>query len=174
MHFTHNTAAITIMLGAALLSTGLAACGQITGLSDDYDFDLVAEGGALTDASSDGAPTDAASDRGATTDAPRDASNACSTVQTAAALQRLDKSGGTTLCKACLAAGCCTDVDACLDNQPCSRVLDCKLGCTTQGANNQAQCFKGCDNTGGGPPALYTNGIAACSAAACKQQCGFL
>ncbi|MDB4935499.1 MAG: hypothetical protein JWP87_2471 [Labilithrix sp.] len=153
-----------------------AACGQVTGLSNDYEFDLVegggADGGAGGDAKLDGPSSDAS-----TTDAPgldaADAANKCTTAETATALQRLNTLGGTTSCKTCLAPACCKDIDVCFHNPDCSSVLECKLDCTTRTSAERQQCFKSCNSGGGGVPDLYTSGMGACAASACKSECAF-
>lgn len=163
-------------IGIALLAPPalLAACGQITGLSDDYQFDLVESGtaadGAL-DGSTEAAPGDAGPD--VRDGASPDATNSCTAVETAAATQRLGAYGGTPACKACLAPACCDDVAACADDGECSRVLGCKLDCTARPSPDRQQCFERCNNVGGPVPALYTSGMGACAIAACKQTCAF-
>ncbi len=160
---------------AAVAALCVAACGQLTGLSDDYAFDLV-EGGAKADAVAADAPiADAPIADGPVTDGPTpdaaDAGKTCSAGESATALTRLNTFGGTAICKACLAPACCDDVEACFHNPDCNRVLGCKLDCTSRPSSERQQCLKDCNTAGGAVPALYTDGIAVCAAAACKQQC---
>lgn len=176
MHLTRKKP--TLLFASVALVAAAAACGQVTGLSDDYDFDLVVEGGVRNDASDgssggDAATSDAPTDGSAVSDAPRDATNTCTAGQTATAVQSLNTYNGTPTCKACLAPACCTDVETCFNNTPCSKALACRLDCTARNSAERTQCFTACDNVGGGPPPLYVNGIASCAASACKQQCGF-
>ena len=151
-----------LTLALPLAAVAAASCGQVTGLSDDYQFDLVDGGaadGARDSASADG-PLDSALDA-------RDA-NACTPQATALAFAKLN---GTPACKTCLAQACCTDIEVCTKVSECKNLLSCKLDCTTQG-DQRAQCQNKCANNGGGAPASYTSGVGACGGAACKQECG--
>lgn len=161
-----------IWLSALALATALVvgACGQVTGLSDDYTYDL--EGGATGDGASDGATTaDGAATGDGASDAARDAANRCTTVQTLKATQTLANYNGTMTCNTCLARSCCTDVDTCSVNQECDKALGCKLDCTQGPASDRTQCFKSCPGSGS-PNSLFTTTVGACSASACKQECG--
>lgn len=165
MHLTRTRLAAVALVSAL----ALAACGQVTGLSDDYTYDL--EGGA----SADGAAGDATKSDGATEagDAGVDATNKCTTAQTVAAAKKLNTGGlnGTQICKSCLAASCCTDIDTCTTNPDCTRTLGCKLDCTEKQPSERPGCFKSC--SGGTPSTVFQSGIAQCSAGACATQCGF-
>lgn len=153
----------------AVLVLVLAACGQVTGLSDDYQYDL--EGGAKTDgATGDGAKTDGATSDGAT-DAGVDATNKCSAGQTLKASQKMDGLNGSQLCKTCLAGSCCNDIDTCTSNPDCNHVFSCKLDCTEKPTSERTQCFKSC-TISGGPSPVYQATIGACGAAACTKECG--
>jgi len=149
----------------------VAACGQVTGLSDDYTYDL--EGGAATGdgGAADGATTDATTGDGAT-DAGADATNKCSTNQTVKAAQKLQNYNGTQLCKTCLAGSCCNDVDTCSANSDCNHVFSCKLDCTEKSLSERSQCFKSCTVSGGGTGPVYQSTIGACAPAACTKECG--
>jgi hypothetical protein len=151
----------------------MAACGQVTGLSNDYQFDLVDDGGssATGDASGDATASDASSSTDARVDAA-DAAPKCSTAQTTLANTRLSQFSGTPACKSCLATSCCTDIEPCTSASECKRVLSCRLDCTTKAADQRPDCYSNCSN-GNAPPALYTQGVGACSTASCKTQCGF-
>jgi hypothetical protein len=155
-----------IAVAGAPLLLALAGCGQLTGLSDDYVFDL--DGGGKADAVADGGTTDASSD------ASLDAANRCSAAATASAMAIMASSNGATKCKACLAGACCTQVEECSRASDCNRIFTCKVDCTQRPASERQQCFTGCNTQGNaGPPVLYTNGVGACSTASCKQDCGF-
>ena len=158
-----------------VLVVGTRACGQVTGLSNDYLFDLQEDGGAAGDASGDAAATD-----GSKSDAPTDAANdsadaaKCSSGQAGSIELRLTQINGATPCKQCLANDCCTDVDSCLDAQDCRRALSCRLDCTDKTGTDRHDCFSACTNGGGNTtPASYTNGVGACSAASCSSTCAF-
>ena len=169
---TVSTASV-LVLALVLATCGLAACGQVTGLSDDYLFDLTEGGAASGDASADAPKGDAPTAVDATTDARDAAAKACTATETASALEHLAAFGGTTTCKTCLAGKCCTDVVQCAGTNECSRVLSCKLDCTERQGADRASCYKNCNNNNGGPPSLYTNGVGACSMASCASECAF-
>lgn len=162
---------LAVSLGAL---AGLAACGQVTGLSDDYLFDLT-EGGAATggDASGDASKSDAPGTGDAAADARDATARACTVPETTNALQHLQAFGGTALCKTCLAGKCCTDVVECAGKSECGRVLGCKLDCTERSGVDRTNCYKSCNNSNGGPPMLFTNGVGACSTASCASDCAF-
>jgi hypothetical protein len=146
-------------------AAGWVGCGQLTGLSDDYTFDLTpaVEGG--SDARTD-SPVDASPDGDGS-----DGAAACSTAQVTVAAGRLSSFSGTPTCKACIAESCCNDVSACLGASDCKRYFTCQLACTTQAAGERAKCFNNCG--GGAPPALYTSGIGTCTTTGCPTACGF-
>jgi hypothetical protein len=150
----------------------IAACGQVTGLSDDYTYDL--EGGAATaDGGGDSAKTDGPTGDGAT-DAGFDATNKCTTAQTLATSKKLNNNfNGTQLCKTCLATSCCNDVDTCTATQECNRVLACKLDCTEKQPGERPACFKACTLGGSTPSPVFQSGVAMCAAAACARECAF-
>lgn len=145
------------------------ACGQVTGLSSDYQFDLV-DGGSKADAAGDARQSDAPSSGDAASDAKDASAIACTAQETASALSKLT-SNGTTQCKNCLASACCGEVELCTKTSDCRNVLFCKLDCTDQG-DQRAQCQSRCGNGGAGL-ALYTSGIGACGGRACNADCGF-
>jgi hypothetical protein len=170
---------VTFALALPLvLVVGTGACGQVTGLSNDYVFDLHEDGGAAAgDAKGDTATTDG-SKSDAPTDAPSDTAvdaPTCSAGQAGSIELRLTQLGGTTQCKGCLANDCCTDVDSCLNVQECKRALSCRLDCTTRTGTDRHDCFVTCNSNSGGnsTPPSYTNGVGACSMAACSTTCAF-
>jgi hypothetical protein len=163
---------VRLLTLAVPVALAVAACGQVTGLSDDYTYDL--EAGA---AAADGATTDAAKADGATgdgaTDAGVDATNKCTTAQTVATAKKLNNGfNGTQLCKTCLATSCCSDVDTCTANGDCNHVLGCKLDCTEKQAAERNACFKMCTLAGNTQSTVFQSTVAPCAAAACTSQCG--
>lgn len=172
MHLTSFGIASIGALPVLLFAT---ACGQITGLSDDYQFDLDGSSGGTRqgdggDASADGASADASGD------APVDSADGaakCTAAQRESANQRLSAFGGITACKVCLAGSCCTQVDTCSRATDCARVLGCELECTAKLTVERQQCLKSCQNAGGGVPPLFANGVGACATTSCTQDCGF-
>jgi hypothetical protein len=171
-HTPIRSATLLWALGAFVMGTG--ACGQVTGLSNDYLFDLQEDGGTALDASGDasadgGAKTDAASD--ASTDGRVDtgAAATCSIPQAESTAMRISQLNGADECKACLANDCCTAVDSCLNVSECRRALSCRLDCTTMTGIDRHTCFNACNSNSGGntTPASYTSGVGACAAAGC-------
>jgi hypothetical protein len=147
-----------------------AACGQVTGLSNDYTYDLEGGASAADGATGDGATTDGTAGEGGDSGAP-DATNKCSQSDSFKAAQRLSQFNGTQVCKTCLASSCCTDVDTCTSNGDCDHVLSCELDCTEKPVGQRSECFKQC-TVNGGKPAVFTNGVLACASGACSNPCG--
>lgn len=158
-----------------VLTTG--ACGQVTGLSNDYLFDLQQDGGGI-DANSGDAMASTDGPKGdAITDATADTADAakCSAAQAASATVRMSQMTGLAACKQCLANDCCTDVETCTNSSECKRAFSCRLDCTTLTGTDRHDCFNACMNGGGNPtPASWTNGVAACSKSSCDSICAFL
>jgi hypothetical protein len=156
---------LALGVSAALVAGG---CGQLTGLSNDYTYDL-AEGG---DASKGDGAVDGAADAADAADAS-DAGK-CSTSAANTTEAKLAQAVGSATCKSCLAYSCCTTVDTCVNTQSCKQHLFCVLDCTSiQAANDRASCLSNNCNNGGGATALFTNGVGQCAGVACKAECGF-
>jgi hypothetical protein len=147
------------------VAASLVACAQVTGLSDDYTFNLVTDAGGGTDGGDAG--KDGATDGGGT----EGGAGQCTSAQVGAANTILATLNGTADCKSCLATQCCTDVTTCSSQQDCKSELSCDLDCTTKEANSKQQCFRGCQENG--VPQSYTNGVGKCANQQCKQVCGF-
>ncbi len=174
MHFTRIsfvTFALALTLGSGALS--LAACGQVTGLSNDYVFDLQQDGGGIApDAKGDGAsgitdaPVDVVAD--VATEAAAEAGK-CSASDKTMAEEHLSQDTGSMPCKDCLATECCTEVDTCSGTGDCRKALACRLDCTTKAGLDRHTCLQICNsNTGGNTtPTSYTNGVGACAASSC-------
>ncbi len=156
-----------------LLTTG--ACGQVTGLSNDYLFDLQQDGGG-SDANGDAAAATDAPKGDAIADANADrAAPKCSVAQAASATVRMSQMTGLMACKDCLANNCCTDVETCSNSSECRRAFACRLDCTTLTGTDRHDCFNACMNGGGNPtPASWTSSVAACSKSSCDSICAFL
>jgi len=172
---------LTGVLAVPLAMVALGACGQVTGLSDDFVYDLQEDGGSAaidakadTAATGDGAKTDAAMDGPVVT---ADAAT-CSPAQAGSTELRLTQFNGSMGCKSCLSDDCCMDVDNCLNTSDCRKALQCRLDCTTLTGTDRHTCFQVCNsNTGGNvTPASYTNGVGACAASKCMPitACAFL
>ncbi len=169
MHLTPLRLAPSAPL-ALVTALVVAACGQVTGLSDDYTYDL--EGGAqAADAASEGAATGDGATRDGASEATADAAHKCTATESLKTALTLKNYNGTTVCKTCLDTSCCTDVDTCALNAECSKVLGCKLDCTEQPTGDRSQCFKSC-TTSGNPNTLFATTVGTCSASGCKPECG--
>lgn len=180
MHLTPIRIAPTLSAIGALgafcaLVVGAGACGQVTGLSNDYLFDLQEDGGTARDASGGdattvegGSKTDAPADAPTDTGAGADAAT-CSAAQAQSTQLRMTQLNGSTGCKQCLASDCCTTVDSCLNVSECKRALSCRLDCTTMSGIDRHTCFNACNSNSGGntTPESYTSGVGACAASAC-------
>lgn len=174
-----RTGLVTVALLALVVPLALVfttgACGQVTGLSNDYLFDLQEDGGGIdangdAAASADGSKSDAIADAAADRPAPK-----CSVAQAASAEVRMSQMTGLVTCKACLANSCCTDVETCANVSECRRAFACRLDCTTLTGTDRHDCFNACTNGGGNAtPASWTNGVAACSKSSCDSICAFL
>ena len=167
MHLTPiRFAAFALMLAAS------SACGQVTGLSDDYLYDLEAGASSVDGGSDGGAPRTDAGD--SAVDTGVDANNTCSSSQTVATGQRLSAYNGTTACKTCLAASCCNEVDSCSVHVDCNDVLSCKLDCTEKSsAIQRSDCFKTCTLSSGAQSPQYQSTVGRCAPASCNKECGF-
>jgi len=111
-------------------------CGQITGLSDDYTFDLDASG---VDAGNPG-PNDAGRD---VTDAGPP--ETCSAQERAAAQAVYAQNAGEAVpaaCRSCLAQSCCEESAACGADEGCAASMKCLFEC--QRRANPAQCSREC------------------------------
>jgi hypothetical protein len=133
-------------LGAALLVlTMVSSCGQVTGLTDDYVYDLD--------------EPDAASEGGG--DGAGDGGGQCSSGDRARALSSIGSAGGqdvSTQCKTCLSESCCSEISACAADDSCDESMKCIFGCQRTG--NRQQCLSSC-----GP--AFVNTVGACLQTAC-------
>jgi hypothetical protein len=139
----------------AVLGLGLVvACGQVTGLSDDYTYDL-GEGGSQ---SSGGSSGDAAADADA---------GACAASTTL--------SLGSSTCSQCAAAKCCDKILACEKVTACSTRFTCNLDCTKSGSSGSngalKDCFGNCTDQHQNAPGYQVVGT--CINTSCSKECGF-
>jgi hypothetical protein len=154
-----------------------SACGQVTGLSNDYLFDLAEAGGGLDANGGDGASSADAPKGDAVSDAAADSTSPkCSATQVAGATARISQMNGLMACKQCLADSCCTDIEMCTNTNECKRALSCRLDCTTLTGTDRHDCFNTCNSNSGGnsTPALFTSGVGACNKSSCDATCAFL
>lgn len=142
---------VGMMLGAVSAALGIVGCGQITGLSDDYTYDL-ADGAT----SSDGAAGDAKTDGGTSTDGAVGTGDAGSpTCKTQATAYLTTENAGSVACRTCVANNCCTGVNACSQLSACRNDLKCVLDCSTSDTGRQS-CVSKCQaNQGNGFGVLY-------------------
>lgn len=144
-------------LGAALSLLVVGACAQVTGLSDDYRYDLV-------EAGSDAAVTDGASRGEAGTDAGADTGSAadrCTAQERAQAQNAIVQANGdnlTATCRTCLATSCCDEIAACAGDPSCEQSMECVFGCMKSG--NRSQCLGNCSN-------VFATQVGACVQRSC-------
>lgn len=147
----------------------VAACGTITGLSDDFTFDGGEGGASAGDAGGDGS-ADAGADTGGGRDGSADAkadAGKCNASQAGQALLAMQGTG-TEPCRTCLAQSCCTDVTSC--HNDCGSRLQCDLDCTTKGGG-RTNCMDSCANDK--PSTTFESGLLGCATASCGDVCGF-
>lgn len=145
-------------LAVASVIAVVGACAQVTGLSDDYRFDLPADG------------ADAASTEDGGTEAGRDGSTGdsgggerCTKNQQAQTQTTFAQSGGDNVplqCKSCLGQGCCDDIKKCADNAQCVDSMKCVFGCQQKNGNAKTQCLSSCKNA-------FRDFVGACVASTC-------
>ena len=128
---------------AALVMLLASACGQITGLSDDYHYDLDTAGGGQADAS-------AAGDGAA--DAAPDAGERCTASEGARADRAISEAAGEEVpqqCRTCMASSCCDAISRCAQNADCAQSMKCIFNCqrTGGGGGGKNQCLNGCKPT---------------------------
>ena len=158
--------AAVLALAVALL---LGACGQITGLSDDYTFDLEAgaDGRPPTEGGigPDGTAGDAMIDGGPRPDGEGGTVNCNETDQRLATTAMTGMRND--MCKACLAQQCCSPVGACTkDVAVCRVTLDCHLDCSEKG--QPLMCFNTqCTNSS--QPLFQA--VRTCATQFCSGQC---
>ncbi|MDF2694214.1 MAG: hypothetical protein K0S65_2597 [Labilithrix sp.] len=114
----------------------LASCAQVTGLSDDYRYDLTDQ------PSTDGGIGNDAGDGGGAT------AGSCSPGDRMQAAASINSANGSTLparCASCLAGDCCGDINVCAADDTCNRSMQCVFNCQRQG--NKQECVARCDGT---------------------------
>jgi hypothetical protein len=156
---------------AFALVVPLGACGQVTGLSEDYRFDQLADGGTLLPDSgqgsapgTDGGPGDA--NGGSKLDVAPDARETCASAARATATTELTNAGAEPLsaCTTCLATNCCASVGRCATSNVCNDSMKCVYGCQNKQPNPKIQCLGGCSNT-------FEETLKACIESACASSC---
>jgi hypothetical protein len=123
---------------ATLAVVAAASCAQVTGLSDDYRYDLGQNSG---------------EDGGGSADAGREgAAGQCSAAERTRADLAISGANGDRLpasCRSCLASSCCAPIEQCSGNADCLQAMRCVFNCqrdTGPGGNNnnKAQCLDNC------------------------------
>lgn len=149
-------------LAFALVAAIPIACAQVTGLSNDYKYDLVSDGGGDGAGGEGGAGDGGGNDGGGGT---------CGVVEVGNADADLATINGNENCKTCLATSCCSDVTDCFGPsvQGCKDSLSCELDCTTKEGSSRVSCFRGCQQNS----AASFEPLKTCADRACRQQCGF-
>ncbi len=138
-----------VSLAALAALAGLGACGQITGLSDDYTF--TDDAGAAVSRAAAGDHAAPGADGAA--DGAGDSCGRCSPTQQSDAAKVLEQAGATTsspppLCQACLQAQCCTELVDCgkaSGGSNCKDLLNCVVKCQEKGVGERATCVNGCN-----------------------------
>ncbi|WP_146654349.1 hypothetical protein [Labilithrix luteola] len=160
--------ACTSLLGVGVVGT--SACGQVTGLSDDYTFDLDGGDGQGTTIGADGG--DGGSDASSRDSGPlADASSKCQGPTGTNAYNAL--SGGAPACQACLAAQCCSEVLSCYagGGSDCRSRFQCLLQCTDKPtASERTACFNGCNPLRNDS---VSRAMSSCADQSCRQDCAF-
>lgn len=145
---SRNRVLVGIVLGVATTCIAFVGvgCGQVTGLSDDYTFDLADAAG-----SSDAAAGDAKADGAATGDgATGSGDSGSATCKAQATAYLTTENAGSAVCRTCVANNCCTGVNACSPSSACRNDLKCVLDCSTSDVGRQA-CVSKCQaNQGNG------------------------
>ena len=171
--FASVTQRLTFRRG--LLAFGFAlvvpvgACGQVTGLSDDYRFDQL-EGGSITDGQSADGKTDgtvgADGSSGGPRDATADAKESCNTTQTVTAQEDLTNANAeiVSACRNCLAGNCCLTVHHCATSNDCDNSMKCVFGCQGKQGNAKTVCLAQCGD-------VFQRTIEACLDSACSTNC---
>lgn len=155
--------AFSFVCGLGLI--GVGACGTLTGLSDDYTFDLAVQPG-VEGGSADGST---ASDGSSPPDASFDA-GMCTATQAESTNNYLSGASGSSDCKSCLQTSCCVPVAQCVTGSGnCKNRLDCNLKCTEQGGNARQTCLNQCQATVPTGSAAYVD-VTRCQ---CQSRCGF-
>jgi hypothetical protein len=129
--------------GALVLGLLAAACAQVTGLADDYRYDL-ADGGRAADGGGGGG-----GDGGGTDGGDGGPAQQCTTVDRAKAELAMTNAAGdrlTTPCRSCLSTSCCLEIDRCAATADCNQSMRCIFNCQreTGGGNNKTQCLGNC------------------------------
>jgi hypothetical protein len=134
-----------------------AACAQVTGLSDDYTFDL---DGGKRDGGEGGA--DGSSSGDAITPGK------CSVADTSQAAEDISNANGDKIasaaCRTCLAANCCSSIHACAGDGTCKDAMSCIFGCQAKPQNEKRRCLDGCNEGAFGA-------VGTCSRQDCQQDC---
>jgi hypothetical protein len=142
-----------------------ASCAQVTGLSDDYRYDLAGDGSTSTTNAEAGAGD--AGD-GSTSDARLQ----CSASDRSRAGTEISNAGGDSLsgpCRQCLATTCCAPIDTCANNSECQAVMKCTFSCLKENgsATAKAQCIDNCR------PGPLFQAVTTCAHASCASTCPF-
>ena len=156
---------LAVVMGCAVVL--VASCAQVTGLSDDYRFDLAPDGSAPAD----GAPPPDGSTPG---DAGRDASrDQCGIVERQRAETALVNAGGERVpltCRTCMTSSCCGRINQCNGDPTCGDSMRCVLGCQRDSGSGSSkqQCLRNCGQAFNQVvlpcvPSFCTGPVAACS-----------
>jgi hypothetical protein len=156
--------------GAVLASILLASCGQLTGLSDDYRFDLDAGApssttgpdGARIVGDAAGSTVDGRAGDGASgTDAAHPPCSAADRVTATNDLAQADLV--PSACKSCLASSCCTEIETCASRSECDTAMKCVFQCQKNGGGNaRTVCLDNCK------AATFFQTVGSCISSSCS------
>jgi hypothetical protein len=139
-----------------LLLATPAACAQVTGLSDEYKFDL------------DGGKREGGTEGGADGSGDAVAPGKCSTDDTTQATKDIASANGDKIpsaaCRTCLASNCCSSIHACALDGTCKNAMSCVFNCQAKPQNEKRRCLDDCDETAFGA-------VGTCSRQDCQQDC---
>src|SRR5688572_9056272 len=148
----------SLLSSSLVIALSIVACAQVTGLSDDYKFDL--------DAAADGGEGGTSGGDGAT---PFVDGGKCSASDQSTASTDIRNANGDKvplLCRTCLVANCCTPIHLCAGLNVCRDSMRCIFNCQDKVQQNEkATCLRQCDDT------AFNTAVGTCVTQDCQQAC---
>lgn len=133
MAASERLALAAVMVSATLLIM-VCSCAQVTGLSDEYRYDL-GDAASGTDASE--------------VDAGANAGDRCDSTDRTRTQSMITEAGGERIasrCRSCMAANCCDEIQKCAQTDECTQSMKCVFGCQQSGGGKN-QCIKSCNSS---------------------------
>jgi hypothetical protein len=146
MRARRSTLVVTLTASIVLVS-----CGALTGLSDDFRYDLDGGSSGSSGTASDGQAGDGAAAADGGDDGAASVRQQCNTAekqQASTEMAAVDPlSAGT--CRNCLASNCCLDIDRCAKDTKCADSMKCVFQCIRDNGGGGAKqvCVNNCDPT---------------------------